>query len=341
MKYVSTLNRSECAFQFFLGGRGIGKTYSTLSEQYIRAKEQGEKYIYLRLTEDEMSLCADKENTTNPYKRINHDKGYNVEFRKISKRLWSIAEYAEDEKILDIGLAASLLAFKNFRGADFYDYDFIFFDEFIPSESVITTTTMKKAGWLFVNAYETINRNRELEGYAPVKCIFCANSFSLNSPILAEFEIVNVIQGMIRRGQKRYTDKERDIYIELFDAPEVVDAKKQTALYRAMKNNEKFNALALDNKFTDESLVLMIYDVRLRDYKPHIQYGNVCIYVKKSDGSFYAAKRHETCPYKYSESERTRFVSDFYTIYKIAVLEHLIKFDSMGTKMYLDNALQR
>ena len=48
---------------------------------------------------------------------------------------------------------------------------------------------MKNKFMLFFNLYETVNRNRELEGKEPVKVYMLSNSTSLDNEILAELSI--------------------------------------------------------------------------------------------------------------------------------------------------------
>lgn len=340
MKWLNVRNRSDATFQFFIGGRGIGKTYSALSGHYKELKDgKAGQLLYMRLSGAELDESATREG--NPYKRINTDMNTSVEFSKATPRIFLMSEKSEDDTFT-VGYAAALSTMGNLRGVDFSDVTEIYIDEFIPTDKAVKTAAIKKAGELFAHAYETINRNRELLGEPPVKCIFTANAFSLDSSILLYFGLVSVIQHMMRHGQKRYTDRERSIYIELCDAPEVVAAKKQTALYKALAGNDKFMALAIDNRFTDYALTLA-KKVSIVEYIPLMCYEDITIYRHKSNGTLYAATRADTPPNvsRYREKDRGIFIDIFYTEYKMSVQERLIYFDSAATKYRLDEILDK
>ena len=74
--------------------------------------------------------------------------------------------------VVAVGIALSVVA--NIRGIDFSDYDYILFDEFIPSDG---ERPIKREFEAFLNFYETVNRNRELEGKPAVKCFLIRASF--------------------------------------------------------------------------------------------------------------------------------------------------------------------
>lgn len=339
MKWLNIRGRSQAVFQFFIGGRGIGKTYSALSGHYadICAGAAGQ-IMYMRLSGAELDESATLEG--NPYKRINKDKAIAVQFSRATPRIFRIHEQGDED--FNIGYAAALSTMGNLRGVDFSDITEIYIDEFIPTDKAIRTAAIKKAGELFAHAYETINRNREILGEAPVRCYFTANAFSLDSAILQYFNLVDVIQHMTKHDQKRYTDRERSIYIELCDAPEVVEAKRGTALYKALGENDKFMSLAIDNRFTDYALTLS-KKVSIVEYVPLMCYENITIYRHKSNGLLYAAVRSDTPPNvaRYREKERGIFQAAFYTEYKMAVQERLIYFDNAATKYRLDEILDK
>ena len=274
-----------------------------------------------------------------------------IRFESAGKKQYEIVEYtqvatneesatSEQKNIMGVGVALSSLG--ALRGVDFGDVTEIYFDEFIPAESVVRTPAIKTAGRLFLNAYETINRNRELLGQAPVRAIFTANAFSLDSDILATFQCIDAIQYMQRKGQKRYTDTERSVYIELCDAPEVSAAKMQTALYKAIRKDDDYLKMAVKNEFSDYVLTLL-EKPPIIEYRPIAAYKDITIYAHKADGRLYAARRKDTVPAgcAYDESSRGIFIEQFYFIYKTALQMRLITFDSANTKMLLDKALDK
>lgn len=345
MKWFNIRGRSDCTFQFFVGGRGIGKTYSALLSHYKdwKAGKAG-KICYMRLTQTEIEQSAVK--VGNPYKTINRDNGYDIRFEAAGKKLYNIYDTApgenDAETLEQMGVGVSLSSLGSLRGVDFGDVSEIYFDEFIPAESVVKTPAIKNAGRLFFNAYETINRNRELLGEQPVKCYFTANAFSLDSDILNKFKCIDALQHMQEHGQKRYTDPKRSIYIEICDAPEVAAAKMQTALYKAIDADDEFLTMAIQNKFSDYVLTLLKTPV-IMEYRPIMAYKNIVIYQHKSNGTLYAAKRKDTVPpgCAYDEKSRGIFIKAFYFDYKTALQMRQIYFDSAETKQALDKALDK
>ena len=353
MKWFNIRGRSDCTFQFFIGGRGIGKTYSALLSHYEAWKQGNAGNIcYMRLTAAEIEQCTVE--ISNPYKTINRDKHFSIKFHPAGKKQYVIKDHtgenesatnedsATNEQSNVLGIGAALSSLGSLRGADFNDVTELYFDEFIPVESVQRTPVIKTAGKLFKNAYETINRNRELFGQDPVKCFFTANAFSLDSDILNAFSCVDIIQHMQKTGQRRYTDKARSIYIELCEAAEITQAKMQTALYKALKPDDEYIQMAIKNEFTDYVLTLL-KKPPIIEYKPILAYKDITIYMHKSNGTMHAAKRRDNVPAgcAYDDATRGIFIEAFYFEYKTALQMRLITFDSPETKQSLDRALDK
>lgn len=337
---------SGCTFCYFIGGRGIGKTFSALRHQredYLENKVG--RVIYLRTTVKELDACAT--DSDNPYKDININCGANVEFLSAGKaegyRICEVIRDPESRQIIketQIGVGRALSTFQDLRGVSFADCTHIYYDEFIPRPGVRRTQAIRDAGDNFVEAYETINRNRELFGKPPVQCIFTANAFSLDSSVLIKFNLVKVVQMMQERGQKRFTDRERGIYIELCDAPDIAAAKKNTALYKAMAGDDKFMALTLKNEFTDRALS-MVRDVPLNEYVPVVQYERITIFEHKTTKRLHAAAKVDLTGQKYYDKTKQKFLRRYYTLLKVAMAENVITFDSADTYYALERLLDK
>lgn len=330
--------RSHCAFNFFIGARGTGKTYGALLHQHedYTAGECG-KYMYMRLLQAELDICASAED--NPYKKHNRRYGWEVHFEADTKsKLYKIIDDSLDEDNKILGSARSLGTFGNVRGSDFDDYTHIIFDEFAPAERVRRTPELKAAGYLFSQAYETINRNRELEGRDPVIVIFLANAFRLDSDLLSYYGITQVIETMQRTGQKRCTISERSIYIELCDAPDVSNAKRDTVLYKALAGNKKIEAVNLNNTFTDYNLTL-VKRMPLNEFYPLVRYDDLTIYNHKSNGTMYLKVCYADCREAYAEAERGKFAKKWRAYLKSAMLERLIYTEDASALYRLQDAL--
>ena len=325
--------RSQCAFNFFIGARGTGKTYGALLHQHedFFAETCG-KYIYMRITQTELDTCATKED--NPYKKLNKRMLWDVNFKSIPKA----DSYTISDGNTPIGTGRALATFGNVRGSDFSDYTHIVFDEFAPAERVRKTPEIKTAGYLFSQAYETINRNRELEGEPPVIAILLANAFRLDSDVLYYYGLIPVIESMLKSGQKRCTMRDRSIYVELCDAPEVTEAKRETVLYKALKGNKHIENINLNNKFNDYNLTL-VKKVPLSEYLPLVCIEDITIYAHKSTGIYYARMGIETCKEMYDQKGRGIFCTRWRPIIKSAIMERTIYADNAHTLYKLQDII--
>ena len=329
--------RSRCAFNFFIGARGTGKTYGGLLHQHedYFSGECG-KFIYMRLTQTELDICASVED--NPYKKLNARENWDVQFCKVPQTPTYLLTDMNGEEKTTIGSARALGTFSNVRGSDFSDYTHIIFDEFAPAERVRKTPEIKQAGYLFAQAYETIDRNRELEGQPPVVAIFLANAFRLDSDILYYYGLIPVIEGMMRNGQKRCTIPEKSVYIELCDAPDVTDAKRETALYKALRGNQHIENINLNNKYNDYNLTL-VKKVNIAEYVPIVCYDEVTIYSHKSTGEMYAKRQQIACKETYTEKQRGLFMRAWKPTIKAAIQERRLYADNANTLYYLQSAV--
>ena len=135
-----------------VGARGTGKTYGIF--KWLIEHEQ--KFIYVRRLKSQLEEC--RKDAGNPFKKLNIDMGINI--RPFTQAGSISFNYEEKQgKTAAVGVALSVVA--NIRGVDFSDYDYIVFDEFISSEG---ERPIKNEFQAFLNFYETVNRNSELEG---------------------------------------------------------------------------------------------------------------------------------------------------------------------------------
>lgn len=262
-------------FTFIIGGRGIGKTYSAIGKGVLEFENA---FLYLRNTKEQLQESCGA--FGNPFKKwaADHDRDIKLE-RERNHAV--IKEYKNDgQKVInyDIGAGANLSTFENLRGVDLSNIGYILFDEFIENRTL--TFDQFHA---FLHMYETVNRNRELEGLPPVICVLLSNAQRLGNPILRGFNLIPVIEGMQKAGQRSYASG--NIRIEL-PFSEVSEEKRKTALYQAV-NGTDFNSEALDNNFINDSFT-NVKKVNISEYTPVICIDNIYIYKHKSDGTFYA-----------------------------------------------------
>jgi len=338
--FYDSRDRSKCPFQVLLGGRGIGKTYSSLrnvlfDENMQRIKvDKNNKFMYMRRLGKEIELSAT--DAANPFKSINRDYATSIMPDMVKKHVVFYDEDSADENgtPLIVGYGAALSTFSGLRGVDFTDVSTIIFDEFIPETQV---RRMKNEGKIFLNMYETINRNRELQGRPPCKIILLANSITVNSEILLEMGAVPVIAGMIMHDQHKATIKERGLYIELIDSSKFAKFKEQTALYKLTKNSN-FNREALLNQFTGEKFDF-VKKVNINEYLPKMVFADYTFYKHKSREEYYMRKARDKAPIIYENADLDRLNSNFRFTYIQCVLSRAIKFDDYATKLVFDTLL--
>ena len=306
-----------------------------------------DKFMYMRRMAKDIELCASE--ISNPFKRINRDHGSHLyaEFnRKNGYAVFKddhlefdidiLESYDDIEEIPEeLGYAAALSTFSGLRGVDFSDVTTIVFDEFIAESHV---RRIKDEGKVFLNMYETVNRNRELQGEPPVKVLLLANSISLASGILLEIGAVPIIASMIAKGQSRATVKERGLYVELVDSKAIADLKNETALYKLTKGTD-FSKEAIMNQFTHDNLDLA-KKVRINEYKPIFNFTDFTYYKHKSREEYYIAKRKDTAPVKFGSGDVDRLQTAFRYMYNTLVVNRKVYFDDYATKLVFDNILE-
>ena len=251
-----------------IGGRGIGKTYSALSFLL----ETGKKFLYLRNTDKQMSLCASA--FGNPFKKVASDMDRDITMKAAGEI------YAVKEGDSLIGYGSALSTFENLRGVDLSDVEYVLFDEFIENRKLSF-----KQGSAFMNLYETINRNRELEGRPPLICILLSNAQRLSNPILADLGLIPIIEDMIRTGARLRITKE--YYIELPESS-VSEAKSGTALYR-LAAGSRYADEALRNEFANDSF-FNVGKKPIQEYRPVCALDGIYIYRHKSGPQWYCCR---------------------------------------------------
>ena len=169
-----------------VGARGTGKTYGC----FRWLLEHKQKFIYLRRLKSQLEEC--KKETGNPFKKVNSDLDLNVKpYTAGGTVLFNYTEKAGETAA--VGVALSVVA--NIRGIDFSDYDYIVFDEFIASDG---ERPIKNEFQAFLNFYETVNRNRELEGKPAVKCLMLGNANRISNPYFTGWHCMRRVLNMIK-----------------------------------------------------------------------------------------------------------------------------------------------
>lgn len=308
-------------FNFIVGGRGTGKTYGALKTAY----EDDIKFILMRRTQAQCDLINKPE--FNPFKVLNSDLKTEVTVKSISKYNSKIVEETEEtEKI--IGYTCALSTIANMRGFDASDVNLLLYDEFIPEKH---ERAIKNEGSAFLNAYETINRNREIKGSKPVQVLCMANAFNVANPIFLELGLVGRCEKMKNSGSELFIDHERGVLLVLLQHSKISRAKADTALYRLSSGS--YADMALSNDFVYNSTD-NIKSLSLKEYKLLCSVGEISIYKHKSKRTYYISEhRTGTAPvFKSDEVDLQRYRKNFGLMLYSAYMRNNITCESLLTK---------
>lgn len=309
-------------FNFLLGGRATGKTYGALKTLY----QTDTRFMLMRRTQAQCDLINKPE--FNPYKVICNDLGVDICVRSISKYNSLIYESFGDDAEKTLAYTCALSTIANMRGFDASDCKVLLYDEFIPERH---ERAIKNEGSAFLNAYETINRNRELKGEDPLQALCLANAFNIANAIFLELGLVGVCERMKAKGQELYINRERGILIALLDKSRISQQKKDTALYRVAGGAFAEMALANDFSYNDAS---DIKSRSLKEYRLLCSIGEISIYKHKSERRYYISEhRTGTAPeYKSDEVGLKRYQKNHGLMLYSAYMRGNVQFENMLTK---------
>ena len=305
-------------FIFIIGGRGTGKTYGALKY----CIDEHKKIMLMRRTQSQSDLVNRPE--FSPFKAIASDLGVEIITKSVSK--YNSAFYLDDECI---GYSCALSTVSNLRGFDASDVDLLIYDEFVPEKH---ERPIKNEGSAFLNAYETMNRNRELKGQKPLQLLALANAFDIANPIFRDLELIDIADKMKQKNKPVYVNKDRGICIVMLDGSRISDSKRNTALYKlAGKSDYTEMALGNDFAYNDDSA---IRSQNIKDYKIKCGCGSIYIYKHRSKRIYYVTEyKNGKCDYYgKSEIDVERFLKSWGRILYSAYINDNVLFESMLVK---------
>ena len=313
---IPKLIDSGFPFIFIVGGRGTGKTYGALQEARKRAL-MGSHFLYLRRMQSQVDLINKPQYS--PFKALDRDNGYETVSQSISK--YTNGFYADGSPD-PIGYTAALSTISNMRGFDASDVDLIIFDEFIPERH---ERPIKNEASALFNAYETVNRNRELSGGRPCTLLCLANANDLGNPLFLELGLVRTAERMREKGRETWTDNNRGILIVLLNDSPVSAKKNVTAIYRLTAGSE-FADMAINNDFGGDRGT--VRSIPLKELVPVVTVGEITVYRHKSDGSHYVSTHGTGSPVTFTsgETDLKRFQRAYSWLW-IAYMERRIIFE--------------
>ena len=256
-----------------VGARGTGKTYGCFKWLI----ENNQRFIYVRRLKSQLDEC--KKDAGNPFKKLNTDLGIDI---KPFASGGTVAFNYEEKAGLNVAVGVALSVVANIRGVDYSDYNYIVFDEFISSDG---ERPIKNEFQAFLNFYETVNRNRELQGHRAVKCIMLGNANKISNPYFTGWHCMRRVLNMIRGNQYVWRSDDRTRMIILLLESPISQRKQSTVLYR--NANADFIEMALDNAFrTDETV---IKSEPLKEFNHIVSIGEIGIYEHKSERRYYVS----------------------------------------------------
>lgn len=304
-------NQKE-SFVPVVGARGVGKSYGA----FKKAIKEKKKFIYLRRLKAQLDQCGKPEG--NPFKKINMDLGLNITPYP-SDGLITFRDGDKDGEIIAIGLALSVVA--NIRGMDFSDYDYIIYDEFIPN---IGEHPIKNEFEAFLNFYETVNRNRELEGNLPVKCFMLGNANTIVNPYFVGWKLMKTVCKMIIGNQMIYRSPDKTMMLVMILHSPISEKKRKTVLYQTATKD--FISMALDNAFrTDET---QVKSQPLKEYVHIVSCGEIGIWKHKSERKFYVTTIQQKPYYEAFGISLKMFQQDFYILKSYYMINKNVWFES-------------
>ena len=320
----SKVVKNSLTFNYIIGPRGNGKTYGALAW----ANQTGSKYILMRRTQTEMDILTSK--MIDQFEELNRDFGWHYSIDKAGKNMAVIWDTSKEDASDNIGLGLCLSTIRTIRGFNGLSYEYLIYDEFIPET---TAKAMKGEASAFLQAYETINRNRELQGREPMKVFLLSNSNDLAHPLLCDLGIDRYIEKMARKNEEMISIPERDCTIWLPKSSEYVERKAETALYK-FSQGTKFYKMALNNEFSsnDQSGVRSYDCFKM---KPIVSIDkNFCIYKDKKSPIYYCAFFRHGRPKTYSDNDGgwSSFIADYRQELTAVYLRGNMRFETYNLK---------
>lgn len=289
---------------FFIGGRGSGKTYGGLKGAYEDAlKGYGHKFILLRRTDKERKLNE----AFNPFTKFNRRSGYTAVTASLTKDATGIYKGipGDDGELVPSGdpvgimLALSTLGSMRSIGIDDGAFDKGLYDEFIPESHV---RMIKNEGEAFLNAVETCNRNRELEGMDPIEWYLTANANTIDTPIFKTLGIVPIVERMIRKGQSDYYDAKRGFSVHILKDAEFEAEKKKTAIARLTEGSDYYE-MAYENRFAYNDMTC-IRRLDATGFTPYFAIGDAHVWQRKGQTELYVTYKDGSFAYRYRQGNQ-------------------------------------
>lgn len=301
-------------FTWMWGGRGIGKTYGVLKDARL---DNPRLFVLMRRTQKQADMVYKP--LLHPFRSIDRDCGIHTAIVKDGDiGIFYDGVEGEDGAVIPqgppLGYVLALSTLHNIRGIDMSDVQLLIYDEFIPQKN--ERNVIRDEYGAFQNAYETINRNRELKGEPPLQLIGLTNSNTLGNPYFLGMGVIRVVDNMIKHNREVWADEARGLMlINILRSP-ISEKKKNTALYKLSNGEDDYTKMSLGNDFALDYCTNP-GTFPLREVRPVVSVGEICIYKHKAKTVFYCASHISGSPQRYGadEGELLRFRRDWWMLW--------------------------
>lgn len=294
------MKKTRIPFCWIWAGRGTGKTYGVLKHEITT----GEKFMFVRRTDKQIKLIMNPQYM--PFKALNIKEGFNIQPRSIGAGMYGFFHCSNDPdtgKLIYhdpmIAPAAAISTVGNIRGFDGTDLDAMFYDEFIPIKG---EHPLKNEASNLFDLYETVNRNRELDGHDPIWFIGASNSNNPDNPYFTELGVLNKALKMgMSQDNEVYINKRSGFMLLCINKSPISSEKRDTALYRLTSGSD-YEKMALDNEFVNIDTA-NVQPQNLQHYNPVVAIGGICVYRSKSGRRWYVSEHIKGNPERYTTTE--------------------------------------
>lgn len=304
---VGELLPNVLPYTWIWGGRGTGKTFGFLQDVRVTNPR---RFVLMRRTQKQIDMLQNQ--LFNPFKPVDEYHGLTT----ICKKNKEVGVFYNGEQRGDdvlpygepLGYAVALSAIHNIRGFDLSDAEIIIFDEFCPE---VHERPIKNEYLAFLNAMETIGRNRELQGRPPIQFIGLSNSNSLGNPYFVGLQIIRVVDRMLKKKTEIWANESRGLMLVNITASPISAAKANTSLYKLAGAGE-FAEMSLGNQFAQD-ICSRPGTVPLPECRPLVSVGELTFYEHKTKRVIYCCDHLSGNPERYETDETSlkRFKRDY------------------------------
>lgn len=275
---------------FICGGRGTGKTVTALKWMI----ENKKKFIFMRRAQTQCDAVNNP--LLSPIKKVNKILHTNYIPVKVGENSGAFYDSVEDDREghegerrpigepISINLALKTL--HNLNGFDANEIEWLIYDEFVPRPD---ESEIQNECETFMNAYETINRNRELEGIEPLKVLFLGNSDNVANDFFMQFNMSLIAMRIKNKRPSYWINDTKDMLLVMLEDSPLSKKKRENTLISRISKGTRFNEVAMSNNWVMESI--NDGQKNLKEYKPVLQVGELFVYFHKSNGRHYVSDK--------------------------------------------------